>query len=276
MDIQAYISSGVLEAYAMGALDAAEHAEVIAMLEKYPELREEVAAIENGLWNNAQLNAIVPPTHLENNIWDAINNTTTSNTVAQEATTANKTIPLTTGKKSFNWAYAAGWVGLVGSLAFNAMQWQKSQAQQNLYAQLEQKMAQLNQEQVAMSKELQDYKKNKEMMADTGMQTIVMHTVQKGHPMAATVYWSKENGQAYVTVDGLPEAPDGMQYQLWVIIDGKPVDMGTIPQNMPNTPTIEKVNKSVVNGQAFAISLEKAGGSPTPTMDKIFVMGKPS
>ena len=92
--------------------------------------------------------------------------------------------------------------------------------------------------------------------------------------MAATLYWSKNKGEAYVSIDGLPAPPKGMQYQLWVMENGKPVDMGVLPDSMANTPAMQKVSKSVTDGQAFAISLEKAGGSPTPTMQNIYVMGK--
>ena len=75
-------------------------------------------------------------------------------------------------------------------------------------------------------------------------------------------------------LDGLPQPPKGMQYQLWVMQDGKPVDMGVLPNSIANTPAMQKVNMSVTSGQAFAISLEKEGGSPTPTMQNIYVMGK--
>jgi hypothetical protein len=34
------------------------------------------------------------------------------------------------------------------------------------------------------------------------------------------------------------------------------------------------VPKAVAAGQAFAVSLEKAGGNPAPTADKIYLLGK--
>jgi anti-sigma-K factor RskA len=108
------------------------------------------------------------------------------------------------------------------------------------------------------------------------MQTVVMHTMKKGHPMAAMVYWSKAKGEAYVSAAALPMPPKGMQYQVWVMQDGKPVDIGVLPTDMSGTPAMQKVNKPVMYGDAFAITLEKEGGSPTPTMENIYVMGKAS
>jgi anti-sigma-K factor RskA len=92
--------------------------------------------------------------------------------------------------------------------------------------------------------------------------------------MAATLHWSKEKGVAYVSVDGLPAPPPDMQYQLWAIQNGKPVDMGILPNAMANTPAIQKVGRPVTGGEAFAVSLEKEGGSHLPTMEKIYVLGK--
>ena len=59
--------------------------------------------------------------------------------------------------------------------------------------------------------------------------------------------------------------PKGMQYQLWVIKGDKPVDMGMIPNDMVEEGGMMKMNKTTQDGQAFAISLEKEGGNPTPT-----------
>jgi anti-sigma-K factor RskA len=112
------------------------------------------------------------------------------------------------------------------------------------------------------------------MMAKPGMQPVVMQSIVKDHPMAATFYWDKAKSEAYVSIQKLPPAPAGMQYQLWAIADGKPVDIGMLDNDIVAKGGMQKVTKAVVSGQAFAISLEKAGGSPSPTPDKIYVMGK--
>ncbi|MDQ0065658.1 anti-sigma factor [Chryseobacterium lathyri] len=55
------------------------------------------------------------------------------------------------------------------------------------------------------------------------------------------------------------KAPEGMQYQLWAIADGKPVSAGVY--------TEEKNSKNsschIPKAQAFAITLEKQNGSET-------------
>ena len=70
-------------------------------------------------------------------------------------------------------------------------------------------------------------------------------------------------------VMNLPTAPQGMQYQLWAIKDGKATDAGMITE-------INKMEtmKSIPNSDSFAITMEKAGGSSEPTMASMLLMGK--
>ena len=276
MDTREYIESGILEAYILGALSAEEAALVEANIANFPELGEELLAIENAMEQYVTTLAVDPPAELQDKIWGAVQGTSakTGDGGNGPAKTA-RVIPLQPEyRKPTQWKYAAIWVALVGSLAINLFLWQQGRQRTDEQLGLNSKMEKLQTEQHQLAQLVGDYQKAKLMMADTGMLTIVMHTVQKGHPMAATLYWSKGKGEAYVAIDGLPEPPKGMQYQLWAIQGGKPVDMGTIPNSMANTPAMQKVGKPITNGDAFAISLEKEGGSPTPTMQNIYVLGK--
>ncbi len=268
MDIKAYIESGILEAFVLGALTPPEMNEVRANIALYPELAAEVRLIEDAMTGFARAHAVEPPAAMQEQIWNAINTAS-----APAAQVAPKVIPLQPGdRKPQQWKYAAMIALLVGSLALNFVLWQQGNTEKEARVALDTKMEQLQSEQKLLTAQVDNYRKTKEMMADTGMQTIVMHTVVPGHPMAATLFWSKAKGDAYVAMNALPEPPKGMQYQLWVIQGGKPVSMGTLPSNMANSAEMQKVNMQVTTGDAFAISLEKEGGNPTPTT--VYVVGK--
>ncbi|MBX2906661.1 MAG: anti-sigma factor [Taibaiella sp.] len=274
MNTAEYIASGILEAYVMGVLPPEEMREVAANVAQYPELAAEVASIEATMLS---LSSQPLPAGLDDKIWAAIesSNNSAGITPGEAPTPTGRTINFQPEyRKPRQWQIAAAVAALAASAALNVYLWQQGDKQSAERATLAARMDSLAEQQKQLALQVDKYRKAKEMMADTAMQTIVMHTVVKGHPMAATVYWSKEKSEAYVSVDGLPAPPPGMQYQLWVLMDGKPVDMGVLPIDMANTPSIMKVSKPVTGGQAFAISLEKAGGSPTPTMENIYVMGK--
>lgn len=274
MNTAEYIASGILEAYVMGALPPKEMRDVAATVTQHPELAAEVAAIEDALIRSSSEPL---PKGMEDQIWSAIEVTKANVglTEPETPTPTSRTINFQPEyRKPRQWQLAAAVAALVASAALNVYLWNQGGKNTAESAALASRMDSLAVQQKQLALQVDKYRKAKEMMADTAMQTIVMHTVVKGHPMAATVYWSKEKSEAYVSVDGLPAPPPGMQYQLWVMMDGKPVDMGVLPNDMANTPSIMKLDRPVTGGQAFAISLEKAGGSPTPTMDNIYVMGK--
>lgn len=273
MNIKEYIESGVLEAYILGALSEDEKTLVEANIAKFPQLNDELLAIEAAMQQYSAANAKQPPIDLEDKIWKAIEQSSAN--ADTQALQAARKIPFQPEyRKPAQWKYAALWIGLIGSLAANVFFWSQNNKTSQDKVALNTRVDKLQAEQRQLADLVGAYQNTKAMMSDTGMQTIVMHTMQKGHPMAATLYWSREKGDAYVSVDGLPAPPSGMQYQLWVMQGGKPVDMGVLPNNMANTPAIKKVNMRVMSGEAFAISLEKQGGSPTPTMQNIYVMGK--
>ena len=98
---------------------------------------------------------------------------------------------------------------------------------------------------------------------------IELKGVEKHPNLLAEVFWN-ENNQVFLNPKNLPAAPTGKQYQLWAIVDGKPVDMGMYD---PNNKSLVQEMKTVSKPQAFAITLEKEGGSPTPTMEEMYVMG---
>ena len=54
MNIKEYISSGILEAYVLGALSEEEQVQVVADIAAYPELAAEVAAIETTMQQFAE------------------------------------------------------------------------------------------------------------------------------------------------------------------------------------------------------------------------------
>ncbi|MCW3123225.1 MAG: hypothetical protein JWQ38_2717 [Flavipsychrobacter sp.] len=268
MNTKEYIESGILEAYILGALSAEEEAQVAANVAMYPALKEELDAIETTMQQFATTLAMDPPAAMQEKIWSAVQGAT-----ADTGARVGKTIAFEPNRsKTFDWRIAAMLAILVGSLTVNFILYNQGKEVKDSNVALNTQMKQLQTSQNELAQVVSDYQKAKTMMADTGMQTIVMHTMQPGHPMAATLYWSKSKGDAYVAMNALPEPPKGMQYQLWVIQGGKPVSMGTLPNNMANTAAMQKIPMQVTSGDAFAISLEKEGGNPTPTT--VYVLGK--
>ncbi|MGZ8517919.1 MAG: anti-sigma factor domain-containing protein, partial [Chitinophagaceae bacterium] len=81
----------------------------------------------------------------------------------------------------------------------------------------------------------------------------------------ATVYWDTTSKDVILVVNNLPRPAGDKQYQLWALLDGKPIDVGMIDNDIfTGEKKLMIQMKNVSGAQAFAITLEKKGGNPTP------------
>ncbi|HEX8277198.1 MAG TPA: anti-sigma factor, partial [Segetibacter sp.] len=117
---------------------------------------------------------------------------------------------------------------------------------------------------------LQEWQTALEMMADPEMAMIKMPDVSGKNSNLATVFWDKRNKDVYVMPNKLPQPATGKQYQLWALVDGKPVDAGLLNSSCNGVCKM----KNIPRAEAFAITLEKQGGSVSPTMAAMMVLGK--
>jgi anti-sigma-K factor RskA len=286
VNAQDYISSGLLEAYVLGSLSLTESEQVAGAMCRFAEVAREVARLEADLLRAAEEDAITPPSGLDDKIWAAIEggevSAKTISIALPPAIPASenayaKAIPFEgshAARRKFSRAQAAVLAVLLGSIVVNMMLWSDRTSQHNEIASLQQKVTDMAAGQQKLTASLERYRHEADMMAQPGMMPVPMLSTQPGHPMAATLYWDKAKGEAYVSVQKLPPPPPGMQYQLWAIAGGKPVDIGMLDNEVAMSGGMQKVPRPVMDGQAFAVSLEKAGGNPAPTPDKIYLMGK--
>jgi len=84
----------------------------------------------------------------------------------------------------------------------------------------------------------------------------------------ATLYWDQLTKEVYLMPAGLPALPAGKQYQLWAIVDGKPVNAGVY-----NGQDFRMMQKMIGTKRAdmFAITIENEGGAVQPTLDQMIV-----
>jgi hypothetical protein len=90
----------------------------------------------------------------------------------------------------------------------------------------------------------------------------------------AKVYWNKKDQTIFVDAMGLPEPPTDQEYQVWSLALNPltPTSIGLLSDfnhNEERIFSLENQNES----EAFGISLEPKGGSLSPTMEKLYVLG---
>ncbi len=281
MNLQAYITSGILELYVHGLATPEEVREVEAMAEQHPEVKQELDAIQQALESYADTHRIQPPDGLKEKVLQRLEGNApkaNSRAKAVERTTPaverERSRPVNAEVSGYNVASIAAWIlGLALILACVAVflfwqQAEKASAQvQSVQAQLEQQQKECD-EAKAKAKQVND-----QFIAIRHWATkpVQMKGTPLGGDAFAVVYWNNIKKTSYLDVVKLPQPPADKQYQLWAIVDGKPSDMGVF-EVLPSRDSLQEV-PFVVNPQAFAVTLEPKGGSATPTLDQMFVVG---
>jgi anti-sigma-K factor RskA len=108
-------------------------------------------------------------------------------------------------------------------------------------------------------------------MSDPNTTVVNMVGTQAAPKSSANVYWDSTNTSVYLVVKNMPKLPSNQQYQLWALIDNKPKDLGVF--DATDDKVILKM-KNTQKAQAFAITIEQKGGSPSPTLQKMQSLGK--
>lgn len=249
------ISSGVLELFVMGQTNEQETQQVLQWKNEYPEVAEELNNIEIALEKWAMANAIPPAPASKKKLLDSIQAVHPANTAKLVTIKPNNGQTL-----QWKWMAAASFALLIASSVITFLTLNK-------YQNLRQELAEIKENRQQTDKEL-------EIILTAHTEPLQLKGTPYSPNSTAKIFWVKNTGDVYVAPNGLPAAPNGMQYQLWAIIDGQPVDAGMIIKNdNGNKYNIQKM-KSFGKAEAFAITLEKEGGSSTPSMDKMYVITK--
>jgi len=261
VNIQDYIESGMLEAYVLGDLTPAEKAEVESNLLKYPELRkalDEIELTQEQLLLNA---AIGPDDSVKRKLFHRIDD---SGELRKSVT-----LPLA---KDMTWKYAAAAsiaVALVaGGLAFYYWSQYNRVASdlRNLVAQNQQMAQNYNR----VNEDLEILSSEVAVLENPRFNRVVMTGTDKAPDAIATVYWNDETDEVFLRIQNMKELSKEYQYQLWAIVDGKPVDAGVFD-------TAEKKllrMKDISGGAAtFAVTIEARGGKPSPSLETMQVAG---
>ncbi len=271
MQINDIISSGLLELYVLGLTNEQETAQVLAWKSQYPEVGVELLAIEDSLEQVDLAKAVSPSLDTKKNLFATIKNNKAQDTEKIEES-ISPVVPMNTAvvkpiNNKLKYAAAAAAILFVLSAINNFSTYTKYKKATDALAVAEQKIN--NQ-----TEELASLKDNLEVPLNTSSQQVVLKGTATAPTSTAKIFWIRSTGDVYVEASGLPEIPRGMQYQLWAIIDGKPVDAGMIGFNKKGQKYNIQKMKAFGKAQAFAITLEKEGGSPTPTMEKMYVMSE--
>ena len=281
-NLKAYIESGVLELYVLGDLSPEEALQVEEMASQYPEVRDEIAAIEQAMEQYAMQNAVEPSADVETRLFEKLGLSEVEehvNVQPEPIYTEEPRIIRLDGSdakvRTLRYALVACIALLVISTAALFITYNKLNAAHDQIASLnldKQKFAGVVSKLEFENQGLD----NMAAMADSKEWATIRMAGQAFSPNSKMkVYWNKKDKSVlinYVAMD-LPKTDAAHQYQLWALVNGKPVSLGVFGKtDSTNNEALVKM-QAIQEAQAFAVTIEPMGGSVNPTMEKLTVMG---
>jgi anti-sigma-K factor RskA len=261
MERRDYIESGILELYVYGLLTEKENEEIAEMARSHQDVEDEIVSIEKAIVN---LSTSFSP-YLSHENFEKI----------REKLELKHTKVVTLERRT-NWAAYTGWAAAVLLMAGGAILYMKLNQSNMQIVNIESEKTKLKENVLELQTKNQHTETVLNMIRDT-KNTVVTLGGQTASPDAfAKIYWNKETQAVYVDAAGLPQPPEGMVYQVWSLQlkpQLTPTSIGLLENFTADNLKIFNVSNTV-DADAFGITLEPAGGSPSPTMDQLYTLGK--
>ena len=277
MNLEQYISSGILEQYALGLLTDTEMQEVDAMALQHPEVSSELELLRQTLTNYAAEHTITPPAGLRERVIAAATGAKMPppQTASPEITrpTATPRTTSSTAKTAGGSGTLMGWIaaGIMTLLAavFAFLWFSTGGDREVLAGQLENAQSELATLRQACEEDrtaLQQTQTELNFWQNARSVPLTYIRTRNKAPLAI-IYWNDElnRGQIRAT-NALRDLEPGQVYQLWADVDGALISLGTFTDqenSLQNLQYVEGVD-------AFNVTVEPEGGSETPTLRTLF------
>lgn len=261
MDIEQYISTGILELYVAGLLSEKENKEINEYSQKYPEIQKEIEEIEQAI---LELSKTASP---------SFNTTLHYQELHKKLATTNTKV-VSMPKEKINYSSYLGWAAAVIFAAGFLFMFLQNESLQSTIQVSTDENKQLEQQILEAESSLQQTKDLLNTIRDKNITVVALGGQEVAPESYAKAYWNKTEQKVFMDVRGLPEPPDGMVYQVWSLKLNPltPTSLGTLDDFIEDDNKIFML-ANANESEAFGITLEPAGGSETPTLEQLYTLG---
>ena len=270
MDIQAYITLGKLELFLLGELSERERAEVVSMAAKYPEIQKELDELEQVMFDIDNKIGAAPSAGVKAKIFESLDSEFKEEMKPSPgiAPMESKVVPLSPWK---SFAVAASIVAILASSVaiFYASKFYEKEQQFTALLQ-EQSVLADNMNQVKLEFEEKESQLDKLVAGDFRLVKLKGESLEMQKDASVNLFWDQSAQEVFVAVNNLNVLSDEFDYQLWAIGDQGPIGIGLV--NEGEKMTLQQM-QAVAQAGAFAITIEPKGGSESPTLEKLVVIG---
>lgn len=273
MSAQELIQSGKLELYVAGALSPREMGDMAVLAQDFPEVANEIQRIEQAMvifLSPAEFCIAVEEKERQIDVILGRITYGEDKNVARQMNGGGKVFTL--GRLLIA-ALIAGWILICCVATWMGV---KNRDFRQEVAYLQGSRETLDVKNQAYQQQLGHVEQQVSMMRNIITKRIELTTVAgnkiTGLQNYMLVYWNPGTKKLLLVDANLPDLSSDQQYQLWALYDGKPIDAGVFDY-FHNQLSVG-FQKDVPNAQAFAVTVEPKGGSASPTLSNLCMMGK--
>lgn len=259
MNIAEYISTGILEAYALGELSDLERREVERNISLYPELRLELTQIEIAQEKFLVDMGVQPRLLVKEKLLQKVSS----------ANEKGKVVEMKASPAWWKYSLAASIVlTLVSSFLAYRFYYKWRESEGNLLTLLEQNQR-IASEYNTVNQRLDKIEADLKITNNPGFKRTVLSGTKNSPESLAYVYWNEATQDVYLSIENMRALSQTNQYQLWAIVDGKPVDAGVFDSTFSGLLKMKNISGAV----AFAVTVEPRGGKASPSLETMQVIG---
>lgn len=252
--------------YVLGTLDEVSCARLLVHLSACPACRAEVAAVSQTF---DALGRSVPEVELPASLRERVLAVPQAHPVAPAVAEAAAPTPEATSAPPVSTWNLLVRVAAAVALAVSVWQWmsasQEVTALRQRIAQLQLEAGELRVARASLEEQVRTVTHQTQVLRASDLVTYSLSAGEHARGAHARAYVSHRDGMVF-TAEGLPALPAGMVYQLWVIVNAKPVSVGVFTPDatgrvhaVMDTPPIPAMPARV------AVTLEPVGGLPQPS-----------
>jgi anti-sigma-K factor RskA len=245
----------------LGDLSEKERAEVEMNLSKFPDLKSELLRLEEVQEKLLMQTAINPDKSVKVALLENIRKRQAENVISVSQDVSNVNY----------WKYVAAaslLLAMVSSyLAYNYRN-ELQEARDNLSQYIAQNQT-MAEEYNQVQRHLDEIEEDLRVINNPAYKRITLTGTGNAPQALAFVFWNADSREVYLRVQNMKQLARDNQYQLWAIVDGKPIDAGVFDASIDGLIRM----KDIAGAATFAVTIEPFGGKEKPTLETMQVIG---
>jgi anti-sigma-K factor RskA len=130
-------------------------------------------------------------------------------------------------------------------------------------------LVRVNEQMRQMKEEIARTQEMREVITNPESNLMVLTGTEMAPKAGAKLIYDRRTGRTILFAHNLPPAPEGKAYQLWFIVEGKPLPGGVFTTDHAGQAMLrDQMPKGGSNVSIFAVTLEPAQGMQSPTGNK--------